>query len=79
MSEVSGRGGGGGGHFHSKVIGMLFLFLGYKILILVFFRLFCKISCRSEFLVFLRVSSSNCNQVINPACFTQSVSTQVAH
>ena len=27
----------GGGHFHSKVIGMLVVFLEYKILILVFF------------------------------------------
>ena len=35
-------GGGGGGHFHSKVIGMLVIFLGYKILILVFFRVFWK-------------------------------------
>ena len=26
----------GGGHFHSKMIGMLVVFLGYKILILVF-------------------------------------------
>ena len=33
----------GGGHFHSKVIGMLVVFLGYKILILVFFRVFWKI------------------------------------
>ena len=30
------RGGGGRGHFQSKVIGMLVLFLGFKILILVF-------------------------------------------
>ena len=35
--------GGGGGDFHSKVIGMLVVFLGYKILILVFFRVFWKI------------------------------------
>ena len=28
-----------GGHFQSKVIGMLVVFLGYKILILVFFNL----------------------------------------
>ena len=33
----------GGGHFHSKVIGMLLVFLGYKILIFVFFRVFWKI------------------------------------
>ena len=33
----------GGGHFHSKVIGMLVVFLGYKILILVFFRVSWKI------------------------------------
>ena len=32
-----------GGHFHSKVIGMLVVFLGYKILILVFFRVFWEI------------------------------------
>ena len=31
------------GDFHSKVIGMLVVFLGYKILILVFFRVFWKI------------------------------------
>ena len=31
--------GRGGGHFQSKVIGMLVVFLGYKILILVFFNL----------------------------------------
>ena len=34
------RAGGGGGHFHGKVIGMLVVFLRYKILILVFFRVF---------------------------------------
>ena len=34
---------GGGGGFHSKVIGMLVVFLGYKNLILVFFRVFRKI------------------------------------
>ena len=52
------RGGGGGGgedgHFHSKVIGMLVIFSGYKILILVFFRVFSvDILCRNEILVFL--------------------------
>ena len=31
------------GHFHSKVIGMFVVFLGYKIMILVFFRVFWNI------------------------------------
>ena len=44
----------GGLYFHGKVIGMLVVFLGYKILILVFFRVFWNISlCRNEILVFL--------------------------
>ena len=30
-------------YFHGKVIGMLVVFLGYKILILVFFRVFCTL------------------------------------
>ena len=33
----------GGGHFRSKVIGMLVVFSGYKILILVFFRVSGKV------------------------------------
>ena len=44
------RGGGGGEgerHFHCKVIGMLVVFsVGYKILILVFFRVFWKMSVK---------------------------------
>ena len=40
-------------YFHGKVIGMLVVFLGYKILILVFFRVFWKVLCRNEILVFL--------------------------
>ena len=40
-------------YFHSKVIGMLVVFLGYKMLILVFFRVFWKVLCRNEILVFL--------------------------
>ena len=43
----------GGLHFHGKVRGMLVVFLGYKILILVFFRVFWKVLCRNEILVFL--------------------------
>ena len=39
--------------FHGKVIGMLVVFLGYKILILVFFRVFWEVLCRNEILVFL--------------------------
>ena len=42
----------GGLHFHGKVIGMLVVFLGYKSLIMVFFR-FWKVLCRNEILVFL--------------------------
>ena len=41
-----GGGGGGvgvGGHFHTEVIGMLVVFLGYRILILVVFGVFWKI------------------------------------
>ena len=34
--------GEGGGHFHGKVIGMLVVFLGYKIVILVFLGPFGK-------------------------------------
>ena len=49
--EILGQ--GGGGHFHSKVIGMLVVFLGSKILIFIFFRAFWKILCRNEILVFL--------------------------
>ena len=45
--------GPGGGHFHGKVLCMLIVFLGYKILILVLFRVFWKILCRNEILVFL--------------------------
>ena len=40
-------------YFRGKVIGMLVVFLGYKILILVFFRVFWKVLCRNEILVFL--------------------------
>ena len=40
-------------YFHGKVIGMLVVFLGYKILILVFFRVFWKVLCRNQILVFL--------------------------
>ena len=40
-------------YFHGKVIRMLVVFLGYKILILVFFRVFWKVLCRNEILVFL--------------------------
>ena len=40
-------------YFHGKVIGMLVVFLGYKILILVFFRVVWKVLCRNEILVFL--------------------------
>ena len=40
-------------YFHGKVIGMLVVFLGYKILILVFFRVFWKVLCRKEIVVFL--------------------------
>ena len=40
-------------YFHGKVTGMLVVFLGYKILILVFFRVFWKVLCRNEILVFL--------------------------
>ena len=40
-------------YFHGKVIGMLVVFLGYKILILVFFRVFWEVLCRNEILVFL--------------------------
>ena len=40
-------------YFNGKVIGMLVVFLGYKILILVFFRVFWKVLCRNEILVFL--------------------------
>ena len=45
----------GGLYFHGKVIGMLVVFLGYKILILilVFLRVFWKVLCRNEILVFL--------------------------
>ena len=43
----------GGLYFHGKVIGMLVVFLGYKTLILVFFRVFWKVLCRNEILVFL--------------------------
>ena len=39
-------------YLHGKVIGMLVVFLGYKILILVFFRVFWKVLCRNEILVF---------------------------
>ena len=42
-----------GSYFHGKVIGMLVVFFGYKILILVFFRVFWKVLCRNEILVFL--------------------------
>ena len=40
-------------YFHGKVIDMLVVFLGHKILILVFFRVFWKVLCRNEILVFL--------------------------
>ena len=50
-------GGGGLGHFHGKVTGMLVISLGYKIPILVFFGVFRKILCRNEILVFFRVCS----------------------
>ena len=40
-------------YFHGKVIGMLVVFLGYKILILIFFWVFWKVLCRNEILVFL--------------------------
>ena len=40
-------------YFHGKVIGMLVVFLGYKIPILVFCRVFWKVLCRNEILVFL--------------------------
>ena len=40
-------------YFHGKVIGMLVVFLGHKILILVFFRVFWMVQCRNEILVFL--------------------------
>ena len=40
-------------YFHSKVTGLLVVFLGYKILILVF-RVFWKILYRNEILVFFR-------------------------
>ena len=46
--------GGGGGHFHSKVIGMLVVFLEYKILILIFFRVYWKFFCKNEIQVFYR-------------------------
>ena len=53
----------GGLYFHGKVIGMLVVFLGYKILILVFFRVFWKVLCRNEIMVFLglpfSISSKN--------------------
>ena len=42
----------GGLYFHGKVIGMLVVFLGYTILILVFFRVLWKVFCRNEILVF---------------------------
>ena len=41
-----------GGHFHGKMIGMLVVFLGYDILILVSFRGFWKILCRMKFWYF---------------------------
>ena len=47
----------GGGDFQSKVIGMLVVFLGHKILILVFFRVFWKFLCKNEILVSFRVCS----------------------
>ena len=43
-----GGGGGKGGFFHSKVIGMLVVFLGYKILILLFFRVFFSRGLKSK-------------------------------
>ena len=46
----------GGGHFHSEVLCLSYL-LGYKILILVFFRVFWKILCKNEMLVSSRVCS----------------------
>ena len=39
-------------YFHGKVVGMLVVFLEYTILILVFFRVFWKVLCRNEILVF---------------------------
>ena len=41
--------GGGGGHFHDKVIGMLVVFLGCKILILVFLGSFGKFCVKMKF------------------------------
>ena len=45
--------GGGALPLDSKVISMLVVFLGYKILILIFFRVLRKILCRNEIMVFL--------------------------
>ena len=44
---------GGALSLDSKVISMLVIFLGYKILILVFFKVLRKILCRNEIMVFL--------------------------
>ena len=64
--------GGGALSLDSKVIGMLVVFLGYKILILIFFRVFRKILCRNEILVFwgsahfpYRVKMKNFRKVFN--------------
>ena len=46
-------GGGGALPLDSKVISMLVVFLGYKILILVFFKVLRKILCRNEIMIFL--------------------------
>ena len=50
-------------YFHGKVIGMLVVFLGYKILILVFFRVFWKVCAEMKFWYFwvcsFSISSKN--------------------
>ena len=44
---------GEGGHFYGKVIGMLVVFFRYKILDSGIFRVFWKVLCRNEILIFL--------------------------